>query len=170
MSGPYAWNEDILGAEIVAGKGKATPMANAVQDRLIRLWASPQGAPKAALAAAADITSWAPIPRVFIKDGVRPRGGTSLSWEGGKPVVTFPIPGVAGATATATLDAKFMAERVVVKQGTTTIEFTYGDYQDWNNPLNRSRCSTRARWWSGATAPWSATSRRPRPKPAACTW
>ena len=30
-----------------------------------------------------------------------------------------------------------MAERVVVKQGSKTTEFTYGDYQDWNNPLNK---------------------------------
>src|SRR4029077_4461751 len=29
------------------------------------------------------------------------------------------------------------AERVVVKQGATTTEFTYGNYQDWNNPLNK---------------------------------
>ena len=43
-------------------------------------------------------------------------GKTKVAWEGGKPVVTFPIPGVPGATATATLDAKYMAERVVVKQ------------------------------------------------------
>src|SRR4029079_6703672 len=35
------------------------------------------------------------------------------------------------------LDAKYMAERVVVTQGSTTTEFTYGDYQDWNNPLNK---------------------------------
>ncbi len=50
--------------------------------------------------------------------------------------MTFPIPGVPNATATATLDAKFMAERVVVKQGSNTTEFTYSDYRDWNNPLN----------------------------------
>jgi hypothetical protein len=60
-----------------------------------------------------------------------------LSWEAGKPVVTFPVPGVPGATATATLDAKYRAERVVVTEGSTTTEFTYGDYQDWNNPLNK---------------------------------
>jgi hypothetical protein len=30
-----------------------------------------------------------------------------------------------------------MAERVVVKQGSTITEFTYADYQDWNNPLNK---------------------------------
>ena len=32
--------------------------------------------------------------------------------------MTFPIPGVAGATATATLDAKYMTERVVVTLST----------------------------------------------------
>jgi hypothetical protein len=38
---------------------------------------------------------------------------------------------------TATLDAKYMAERVVVKKGATITEFTYGDYQDWNKQLNK---------------------------------
>jgi hypothetical protein len=63
-------------------------------------------------------------------------GKTSVVWEGAKPVVTFAIPGVPGATGTATLDAKFMAEKVVVKDGTNTTEFTYSDYKDWNNPLH----------------------------------
>ena len=40
-------------------------------------------------------------------------------------------------TATATLDEGFLPERVVVKQGGTTTEFTYGNYQDFNNPLHR---------------------------------
>src|SRR5262252_7805973 len=43
LSGAYAWNEDIPGAELVAGKGKATPMPATVEERMIRLWASPQG-------------------------------------------------------------------------------------------------------------------------------
>ena len=30
-----------------------------------------------------------------------------------------------------------MAERVVVTQGSTTTEFTYSNYDDWNNPLNK---------------------------------
>ena len=137
VSGQYAWNEDVVGAEIVPGKGKATPMPGAVPERLIRLWASPQGAPKAALTAAAPTTELGPNPGTLLKDGVTTAGGTTLSWEAGKPVVTFPIPGVPGAIATATLNAKYMAERVVVKHGTTTTEFTYGDYQDWNNPLNK---------------------------------
>src|SRR5260221_7839180 len=48
-----AWDEDIPGAEIVAGKGKATPRPEALEERRIRLWASPHGAAKAAIAGAA---------------------------------------------------------------------------------------------------------------------
>src|SRR5205085_8178177 len=33
LSGAYAWNEDIPGAELVPGKGKATPMPAAVEER-----------------------------------------------------------------------------------------------------------------------------------------
>jgi len=137
VSGQYSWNEDALGAEIGGTKGKATPMPNAVEERLIRLWAGPQGAPKAALLAARKTNELGPNPSVGIQDGVAASGQTSLTWDGSKPVVTFPIPGVPGAIATATLDAKFMAERVVVKHGSGTTEFVYGDYQDWNNPLNK---------------------------------
>jgi hypothetical protein len=137
VSGPYAWNEDMVGAEIVPGKGKATPMPDAVEERLIRVWASPQGAPKAAIAGVAPTAPLGSNPGTLLKDGVDKVGGTSLAWEGGKPVLTFPIPGVPGAMATATLNAKYMAERVVVKHGSKTTEFTYGDYQDWNNPLNK---------------------------------
>jgi hypothetical protein len=137
VSGPYAWNEDIAGAEIVPGKGKTTPMPDAVQERLIRLWASPQGAPKAAIEGLAPAAQLGANPATLLKDGVDKLGETSLSWEAGKPVLTFPIPGVPGAIATATLNDKYMAERVVVKQGSKTTDFTYGDYQDWNNPLNK---------------------------------
>ena len=137
VSGQYAWNEDIPGAEIIAGKGKATPMPGAVEERLIRLWASPQGAPKAAIAAVAPKGEQGANPATLLKDGVDKAGETSLSWQEGKPVLTYPIPGVPGAIATATLNEKYMAERVVVKLGSKTTEFTYGDYKDWNNPLNR---------------------------------
>ena len=75
-------------------------------------------------------------PGTLFADGVAKVRETSVSWEGGKPVVTFPIPGVPGATGTATLDAKYMTEKVVVTQGSTTTEFIYSDYKDWNNPLN----------------------------------
>jgi hypothetical protein len=135
LSGAYAWNEDIPGAELVAGKGKATPMPATVEERMIRLWASPQGAFKAAFFGTSDVPQMAPRPQQVPAD-VMTAGKTSVAWEGTKPVVTFPIPGVPNATATATLDAKFMPERVVVKNGANTYEFTYSDYRDWNNPLN----------------------------------
>jgi hypothetical protein len=135
LSGAYAWNEDIPGAELVPGKGKATPMPATVEERMIRLWASPQGAFKGAMAGTSDPPEMAPRPQLVPAD-VSVAGKTSVAWEGNKPVVTFPIPGVPNATATATLDAKFMPEHVVVKQGAKTYDFTYSNYKDWNNPLN----------------------------------
>jgi hypothetical protein len=135
LSGAYAWNEDIPGAELVPGKGKATPMPATVEERMIRLWASPQGAFKGAMAGISDPPEMAPRPQRVPAD-VSMAGKTSVVWEGNKPVVTFPIPGVPNAIATATLNDKFMAESVVVKQGAKTYEFTYSNYKDWNNPLN----------------------------------
>jgi hypothetical protein len=137
LSGAYAWNEDTLGAELVPGQGKATAMQATVEERMIRLWASPQGAWKAAIAG----TEYQTPPDVAARPqrvpaDVMKAGKTSVKWEGKKPVLTFPIPGVPAATATATLDAKFMAESVVVKNGANTYEFTYSNYKDWNNPLN----------------------------------
>jgi len=137
VSGLYAWDEDIAGAEIGPMQGTATPMADAVQQRLIRFWASPQGAPKAAVAATTETFWLGANPGTLFEDGVTRAGDTSVSWETGRPVVTFPLIGVPGATATATLDEQYMTESVVVTQGTTTTEFTYGDYQDWNNPLHK---------------------------------
>jgi hypothetical protein len=116
VSGNFAWNEDVPGAEITPGRGKATPMPNALAERLIRLWASPQGAPKAAIAGADK---------------------TTVSWDTGKAVVTYPIPGVPAAIAKATLSDKFQAERVEVTHNGVTTEFLYGKYDDWNNELNK---------------------------------
>src|SRR5688572_12908313 len=138
VSWQYAWNEDTPGAEIGGAKGKAVAMPATVQERLIRIWASPQGAPKAALAGTMDTWTLGANPGTVLADGVMKAGNTTVSWDAaGKPVVTFPIPGVQGATGTATLDAKYMTEKVVVTQGTNTTEFTYSNYQDWNNPLHK---------------------------------
>jgi hypothetical protein len=137
VSGLYAWNEDTPGAEIGSTKGKATPMPAAVQERLIRFWASPQGAAKAAVAGTSETFLLGANPGTLFADGAAKAGQTSVSWENGKPVLTFPLPGVPGATATAYLDAKYLTERVVVKLGSATTEFTYSNYQDWNNPLNK---------------------------------
>jgi len=136
LSGAYAWNEDIPGAELVAGKGKATPMPATVEERMIRLWSGPQGAFKAAFAGTSpEAPPMTPRPRQLPAD-VMSLGKTSVAWVGNKPVLTYPIPGVPNATATTTLDAKFMPESVVVKNGANTYEFTYSGYKDWNNPLN----------------------------------
>jgi hypothetical protein len=116
VSGQYAWDEDIVGAEIVPGKGKATPKPALVRERLIRLWASPQGAPKAAAAA---------------------KENASVAWDTGKPVVTYPIPGITGAVAKATLNAQNQAQHIEVRDGNVLMEFDYAKYDDYNNPLNK---------------------------------
>ncbi len=139
MSGDYAWDEDIPGAELVPGKGKATPRPETLEERRIRLWASPHGAVKAAIAAAAGLStleSFGQNPAVLLDRqaaaGVKP--ATTLAWQGDKAVITYPIPGVPGATATATL-ANYLPERIAVTHGTNTTEFVYGKWADWNNPL-----------------------------------
>jgi hypothetical protein len=138
VSWHYAWNEDTRGAEIAGTKGKVAAMPAAVQERLIRIWANPQGAAKSALAGTMDAWRLGANPSTVIANGVMKLGNTTLSWNAaGRAVLTFPIPGVAGATGTATLDAKYMTEKVVVTQGATTTEFTYSNYQDWNNPLHK---------------------------------
>ena len=137
VSGTYAWDEDIPGAELVPGKGKATPRPAALDQRLIRLWASPHGAVKAAIAGAAGLPpsqSFGQNPAVLLDKAAGAQATTTLSWEGEKAVLTFPIPGVAGAMATATL-VNYLPERVVVTHGTNKTEFVYGKFADWNNPL-----------------------------------
>src|SRR5438093_5519704 len=73
----------MVGAGLVPGRGTPTPNRAAINERLIRLWSSPQGAAKAA-AAGGD--------------------NTKVAIEDGKPIVTFPIPGVQGAMAKAWLN------------------------------------------------------------------
>jgi hypothetical protein len=140
LSGDYVWDEDIPGAELVPGEGKATPNKAARDERLIRLWASPHGAPKAAIAAAAGLPiaeSYAQNPATLLdrQSAAGVTSGTTLTWEGNQPILTFPIPGVQGAVATATLSADFLPERVVVRHGGNTTEFVYGGFGDFNNPL-----------------------------------
>ena len=82
VSGLYAWNEDTPGAEIGSTKGKATPMAAAVQERLIRIWASPQGAAKAALAGTTETFHLGANPGTLFPDAVA-EGGNDLRVVGG---------------------------------------------------------------------------------------
>jgi len=111
VSGAFAWDEDIVGAGLVPGRGTPSPNRAALNERLIRLWSSPQGAPKAAAAGGEN---------------------TKVAIEDGKPVVTFPIPGVPGAIAKATLNAENQAEYVQTKLGNVVTEFIYEKYDDYN--------------------------------------
>jgi hypothetical protein len=142
MSGVYAWDEDIPGAEIVPGEGEAMPNPGAFDERWIRLWASPHGAVKAAIAAAAGV----PVSEAYGKSpaalldaqagaGVEPM--TTLEWRGDEPILTFPIPGLPGAVATAMLNDEFLPESIVVEYGNDTTEFVYRDFQDFNNPFHK---------------------------------
>ena len=143
MSGDYAWDDDIPGAELVPGKGKSTPRQNTLTERRIRLWASPHGAPKAAIAAAAGmstIESFGENPAALLdrQAAAGVKGRTTLTWVTEKTVekavLTFPVPDVPGAMATATL-VNYLPESVVVTNGADKHEFIYGKWADWNNPL-----------------------------------
>ncbi len=143
MSGDYAWDDDIVGAELVAGKGKSTPNRAALTDRRIRLWASPHGVLKSALAAAAGmhpLQSFGQNPATLLdrQAAAGVKGTTTLTWVTEKTVekavLTFPVPDVPGATMTATL-VNYLPESVVVKNGNDTHEFIYSKWADFNNPL-----------------------------------
>ncbi len=93
LNGAYAWNEDIPGAELIKGKGKATPMAAATEERMIRLWASPQGALKSALAGIEDPPIFSVRPGTQVPENVATAGKTSVVWEGGKACRDVPDSG-----------------------------------------------------------------------------
>jgi hypothetical protein len=94
-------------------------MPNAYAERAIRLWSNPQGAVKSAIMGGEN---------------------TKVGMEGGKTVVTYPVPGVPGAIARATLTSgpiegvctRNCAERVEVRQGDVVTEFIYSNYADYN--------------------------------------
>jgi hypothetical protein len=122
VGGQFAWNEiGMPGGGLVPGQGSAVPAMEAYNERAIRLWSGPQGAVKAAVMGGAN---------------------TKVGVEGGKTTVTYPIPGVPGATAKATLTSgpveglctRNCAERVEVRQGNAVTEFTYSNYADYNDP------------------------------------
>ena len=111
----FAWDESELGAGLVPGKGTATPMNAAAQDRLLQLWTLPYGVVKAAY---------------FAGDK------TVVSTESGATVVTFPLSGpLAGVTVKATLDAKSLVTKVETRpdnaaRANLATETTYSDYAD----------------------------------------
>jgi hypothetical protein len=111
----WAWDESQIGAGLVAGKGTATPMNAAAQERLLQLWTLPYGVVKGAL---------------FAGDK------TTVSTEGGATVITFPLSGqLAGVTVKATLDAKNLVTKVETRpdnaaRAALATETEYSDYAD----------------------------------------
>jgi hypothetical protein len=121
VAGDLAWDEAEPG-------GTATPMNQAAQERLLRVWTLPQGVIKAARLAGAK---------------------AMFSTEGGKPVITFPLPApLQAATVKATLDpANFLfhtmptgvrryfshrIERVETRLNNAVTVTTYSEYRDLN--------------------------------------
>ena len=107
----YAWDESMMGAGLVPGKGTATPAMTAVKQRLLQIWILPYGVLKAAFAAGDKAT---------------------VSTEDGATVLSVPLSGeLAGVTLKATLDSKNFITKVVAQTGGgTDIEADYSDYAD----------------------------------------
>jgi hypothetical protein len=111
----FAWDESQMGAGLVPGKGTATPMNAAAQERLLQLWTLPYGVVKAAY---------------FAGDK------TTVSTEGGATVLTIPLGGpLAGVTMKATLDAKSLVTKVETRsdnpaRANLVTETAYSDYAD----------------------------------------
>src|SRR5438105_1482933 len=80
-------------------------------ERIVQLWSDPLAMVKAATAAGNQ---------------------TQVAAEAGRTIVTFPVPGVSGATVKATLNARHQAEQVDAQFGTTPIHTTYSDYVELN--------------------------------------
>jgi hypothetical protein len=125
VSGTFAWNEvDKVGGGLVPGHGSATPVMDVVADRLLRLWTTPFGVYKAAVAAGDK---------------------TKVSMEGGKVVLNFPLtnaqPGptsylvvgdLNGTPVKVTLNAEYRPEQVEVRHRNRTLTTTYSGYGDLN--------------------------------------
>ena len=107
----YAWDESMLGAGLVPGKGTATPQMTAVKQRLLQIWILPYGVLKAAFAAGDKAT---------------------VSTEDGATVLSVPLSGeLAGVTLKATLDPKNFITKVIAQTGGgMDIEADYSDYAD----------------------------------------
>ncbi len=107
----YAWDESVIGAGLVPGKGTATPEMTAVKQRLLQIWILPYGVIKAAFAAGDK---------------------AAVSAEDGATVLTVPLSGqMAGVTLKATLDSKNFITKVVAQTGRgMDIEADYSDYAD----------------------------------------
>ncbi len=126
VSGAFAWNEiDKIGGGLDPAWASATPAMGAVSDRLLRLWTTPFGVVKAAVAAGDK---------------------TKVTVEGGATSVTFPLvngsPGqtvymvvgdLNGTPVKVTLNRDHRPERVEVRYHDRVVVTTYTGYGDLND-------------------------------------
>jgi hypothetical protein len=111
----YAWDESEIGADLVPGKGIATPAMAAVNNRLLQLWILPYGVIKAAVAAGDK---------------------TKMSSEKGATVITFPLSGqLANVMVKMTLDAQNEVAKVETRTDNPALtdmitETEYSGYAD----------------------------------------
>jgi len=125
VSGTFAWNEvDKIGGGLVPGWGSAVPASNTATDRLLRLWMTPFGVYKAAVAA-----------------GDR----TKVTTEGAAVVLTFPLTNAPptqtanlvvgelnGTPVKVTLSAQYRPERIEVRHRGRLVETRFSSYGDLN--------------------------------------
>ena len=149
MNGDFAWDEDIPGAELVAGKGKATPKPATLEERRIRMWASPQGAPKAAdrrRGWLARDESFGQNPAALLDrpDSRRREGDDDAVVAGGtgrRNVSRFPES--PGRRRRRRSTAAILPERIVVKNGTNTTSSSMATSRTGTIRCSRSRLCTR---------------------------
>ena len=126
VAGALAWNETAPGVG-------ATPVPDAVNDRLLQLWSLPHAIYKAAVAAGAN---------------------TKVTLEGGIVYVTYPLPAPLSGTARVALNTtgaeeltmddgkkyqlSYWIDRVEARVGDVVAETTYSDYAELNEPDYRS--------------------------------
>ena len=125
VSGKFAWNEiDKLGGGLPEW-GSAVPVMDAVTDRLLRLWTTPFGVYKAAVAAGEKA-------KVTVEDRA-----VVLTF----PFTNSPQPGqtanvvvgeLNGAPVKVTLNAEYRPERVEVRYRDRVMTTTYSEYGDLN--------------------------------------
>ena len=125
VSGRFAWNEiDKIGGGL-PDWGSAVPAMDAVTDRLLRLWTTPFGVYKAAIAAGekAKVTVNGPAVVVTFPFTNASRPGQTSNLVVGD---------LNGAPVKVTLNAEFRPEVVEVRYRDRTMTTTYSDYRDLN--------------------------------------
>jgi hypothetical protein len=122
VAAKYAWNEEKVGIN-------ATPVPGAVVDRLLQLWTL--------------------IPESLVKAATMAGANTTVTFEGDKPVLAFPMPEpFQSASMKVWISPKIfridtnpagqkrqfshLIERSELRLNDKVIETTYADYGDWN--------------------------------------